>query len=173
MQALSLTGPKLTTRNLVYMAMFMAMQIVLGRLSFGTSFLKFSPAFFATILMAYYLGPWLSGLTAAFTDQLSTIVFNPGANFPPFTLSAVLAAIIYGVFFYNKKVTVWRVVTAVGLVIVVVNIFMNTLWIDMLGTPWQGIIGIRTVKNLAMWPIQAFLSYATLRAVERIKPHLN
>lgn len=36
MQVLSFSSPKLSTRNMVYMAMLMAMQIVLGRFSFGT-----------------------------------------------------------------------------------------------------------------------------------------
>lgn len=57
MQVLSFSSPKLSTRNIVYLAMMMAMQIVLSRFSFGTPWLKISPAFFATILMGYYFGP--------------------------------------------------------------------------------------------------------------------
>ena len=39
MQVLSFSSPKLSTRNMVYMAMLMALQIVLGRFSFGTPWL--------------------------------------------------------------------------------------------------------------------------------------
>lgn len=45
MQVLSFSSPKLSTRNIVYLAMMMAMQIVLSRFSFGTPWLKISPAF--------------------------------------------------------------------------------------------------------------------------------
>ncbi|MDE3283190.1 folate transporter [Lacticaseibacillus casei] len=172
MQVLSFSSPKLSTRNIVYMAMLMAMQIVLGRFSFGTPWLKISPAFFATILMGYYFGPWLAAGAAALNDQLSIMVFNPGANFPGFTFSAAIAAMIYGMFFHGKKVTVMRTLLGVGLVLLISNVILTTLWLNMMGTPWQGIIWPRTIKNVVMLPIQTALSYGTLKAVERIRPHL-
>ncbi|WP_125705267.1 folate family ECF transporter S component [Lacticaseibacillus daqingensis] len=173
MTVLSFTSPKFSSKAIVYMGLLVAMQIVLGRFSFGTSFLQVSPAFFATILMGYYLGPWLGGLTAALADQLGAWLFMPGTNFPGFTLSAALAAILYGMFFHQKTVSVWRTLLAVFLVLLICNVFFTTLWLDMMGTPWQGIIGIRVLKNIVMLPIQTFLAYSTLKAVERIRPRLN
>ena len=147
MQVLSFSSPKLSTRNIVYLAMMMAMQIVLSRFSFGTPWLKISPAFFATILMGYYFGPWMAAAAAALNDQLS-------------------------MFFHGKKVSVIRTLLGVGLVLLISNIILTTLWLNMMGTPWQGIIWPRTIKNVVMLPIQTALSYATLKSVERIRPHL-
>ena len=172
MQVLSFSSPKLSTRNIVYLAMMMAKHIVLSRFSFGTPWLKISPAFFATILMGYYFGPWMAAAAAALNDQLSIMIFNPGANFPGFTLSAAIAAMIYGMFFHGKKVSVIRTLLGVGLVLLISNIILTTLWLNMMGTPWQGIIWPRTIKNVVMLPIQTALSYATLKSVERIRPHL-
>ncbi len=114
----------------------------------------------------------MAAAAAALNDQLSIMIFNPGANFPGFTLSAAIAAMIYGMFFHGKKVSVIRTLLGVGLVLLISNIILTTLWLNMMGTPWQGIIWPRTIKNVVMLPIQTALSYATLKSVERIRPHL-
>jgi len=80
---------------------------------------------------------------------------------------------IYGMFFYRQKVTWWRAIVAVFLVMLISNVILTTLWLDIMGTPWQGIIGLRTIKNLTVFPFQAILTYLTLRQVERLKPQLH
>ena len=104
-------------------------------------------------------------------DQLYTVMMG-GPNFLGFTLSAALGAFIYGMFFYRKQVTLPRAIVAVFLVLAIVNVFMNTVWLNMMGMPWQAYIWIRTIKNLVMWPIQTALVFVTLRGVQRIRPNL-
>lgn len=173
MQTLSFSSPKLSVKNMVYLAMLMAMQLVLARFSVGNSFLRISPSFIATILMGYYLGPWLTAVGAALDDQITVLLIQPGADFFGFTVSAAVGGIIYGMFFHNKKVGVVRTVLAVALVTIIVNIGLNTFWLNMMGTPWQGVIWPRTLKNVITLPIQAALSYIILRAVERVHPRIN
>lgn len=169
---LSFSSPKLTTKTWVSLAMFMAMDLVLRRFSFGTSFVKLGPAFIATILMAYYLGPWIAAIGAALCDQINVLIFSPGVNFLGFTLTAIVAAIIYGLFFSQKPVRLWRVAVAVLAVTLLCNVLMNTLWLQMMGTPWQGIIGVRLIKDAIVYPIQVAVSYAVLKGVARVKPTL-
>ena len=172
MQSLSFASAKLTTKATVSLALFTALSLVLHRFSFGNSFVRIGPAFIATVLAAYYLGPWLAAFGAAIGDQINVLLFSPGINFPGFTLSAVAAAIIYGLLLYKRPVKLWRVALAVALVTLIVNVAMNTFWLNMLGTPWQGVIGVRLIKEAITLPIQIAVSYALLKSVARIHPYL-
>lgn len=173
MQVVSLSSPKLTTRNTVYMAMLMAMQLVLGRFSVGNDWIKVSPAFIATAVLGYYFGPWLAALAGAINDQLAFLLWGTGANFLGFTLSAAVGAMIYGLFFYKQKVTVWRAVLASFFVVLVVNIGLDTGWLVMMGFKLNVIIWPRVIKNLVVWPIQSALVYTILVAVHRVRPRLD
>ena len=97
MQVLSFSSPKLSTRNMVYLAMMMAMQIVLGRFSFGTPWLKISPAFFATILMGYYFGPWMAAGRSSAERSAVDHDLQSGRQLPwVLRISAAIAAMLYG-----------------------------------------------------------------------------
>ncbi len=172
MQTLSFTSAKFTTKTTVSLAMFMALDLILRRFSFGNSFIRIGPAFIATVLAAYYLGPWLTAIGAALCDQLNVLVFNPGLDFPGFTITAIVGAILYGVWLYKKPVRLWRVIVAVGLVTLICNVLLNTVWLNMLGTPWQGVIGVRLLKDAIILPIQVAISYGILKSVARIHPYL-
>ncbi|MFD1485188.1 folate family ECF transporter S component [Lacticaseibacillus baoqingensis] len=169
MQTLSFSSPKLSTKTVVSLALFVALSLVLKRFTFGTNFLQLSPVFIAAILMAYYLGPWVGAVGAIIVDQLNVLVFFPGLDFPGFTVTAALTAVIYGVFLYQKPIKLWRVVAAVLLVTVIGDIVLNTIWIDMMGTPWQGIIWLRLAKSALMLPIQVAVGFAALKAVARTR----
>ncbi|MCI1284320.1 MAG: folate family ECF transporter S component [Lacticaseibacillus songhuajiangensis] len=173
MQVVSLSSPKLTTRNLVYLAMLMAMALVLGRFSVGNDWIKISPAFIATGLMGYYFGPWLAALAAALNDQIAYMLWGSGGNFLGFTLSAAVGALIYGLFFHKKAVTLWRVIVATVLVVGIVNVGLDTLWLVMMGFKLQVIIWPRVIKNLVVLPVQAALLYTVLKAVVRVRPRLE
>ena len=172
MVSLSFSSSKLSVKNTVIMGLLIAMNLILSRFTVGPSFARIGLVFFATILMGYILGPWWAAVAAALADQLGVLI-SGGANFPGFTLSAALAAFIYGMFFYRQKVTWWRAIVAVFLVMLISNVILTTLWLDIMGTPWQGIIVLRTIKNLTVFPFQAILTYLTLREVERLRPQLH
>ena len=121
--------------------------------------------------MGYYFGPWMAAAAAALNDQLSIMIFNPGANFPRFT-SAAIAAMIYGMFFHGKKVSVIRTLLGVGLVLLISNVILTTLWLKHDGHAMARYYWLRTIKTWSCCSIQTALSYATLKSVERIRPHL-
>lgn len=173
MQALSYSSPKLTTRNLVYLALLMAMALILGRFSVGNEWIKVSPAFIATGIMGYYFGPWLAALAAALNDQISFLLWGVGANFIGFTLSAAVGALIYGLFFHEQAVSLGRTIFAVATVVLVVNIGLDTLWIVMMGFKFNIIIWPRVIKNLVVLPVQAALLYTVIKSVVRVRPRLE
>ncbi|KRO18004.1 folate family ECF transporter S component [Lacticaseibacillus saniviri] len=172
MQTLSFSSTKLSVKNTVIMGLLIAMNLILARFTVGPAFVKVSLVFIATIMMGYILGPWWAAVAAALADQLG-ILITGGMNFPGFTLSAAIGAFIYGTFFYKQKVTVGRTFIAVFLVILISNVILTTIWLNMMGTPWQGIIGIRVLKNAIVWPIQSIVAYLVLKQVERMRPQLH
>ena len=83
-------------------------------------------------LVDYLFGPVTGSLFAGVLDIVKYVLKPDGAFFFGFTFNAMLAAFIYGCFYYKKKLTLWRVLLAKLIVILVVNVFLNTLWLDML-----------------------------------------
>lgn len=80
----------------------------------------------------------------------------------------MLAAFIYGCFYYKKKLTLWRVLLAKLIVILVVNVVLNTLWLDMLyGKGFLVLLPARAIKNLIMWPIDSIIFYVFTRLIEQ------
>lgn len=75
---------------------------------------------------------------------------------------------IFGIFLYKKKITFWRLLISEILVKLIVNIGMNTLWLDMLyGKGFLAILPHRIVSNLIQLPIDVIVLFAVLSAVEK------
>jgi len=80
----------------------------------------------------------------------------------------MLAAFIYGCFYYKKKLTLRRVLLAKLIVVLVVNVLLSTLWLDMLyGKGFLVLLPARAVKNLIMWPIDSVIFFALTRLIEQ------
>ncbi|WP_054750552.1 folate family ECF transporter S component [Lacticaseibacillus thailandensis] len=172
MQIFSFRSPRLNTRSMVFLALLMALELVLARFSIGTEFLKVSPAFIATALMGYYFGPWWAAGAAIILDQVGFVLFGSGADFLGYTLSAAVAAAIYGILFHDHSASIWRVVVATVLVIVLVNVVMGTWWLVLMGFDLKVILWPRVIKNLIELPIQAVLIYGVLKGVTAVRPSL-
>ena len=68
------------------------------------------------------------------------------------SLNAMLVAFIYGCFYYKHKLTFHRMLIAKLVVVLIVNVLLNTLRLDMLyGKGFLAILPMRTVKNLITW----------------------
>ena len=119
-------------------------------------------------VVAYLFGPAVGGIFGAALDVIKYLIKPDGAFFPGFTVSAALGGIIYGAFLYKKKVTLARVFASQLLVKVVVNILLNTLWLNMLyGKAFLAILPGRVVSNAVMLPIDTAIMYFMLQAVDR------
>lgn len=162
--------PLLNTRQLVVLALLMALSIVLGRLSFSLPLLQIGFTFIATSLIAKWYGPLWSMLIAAVMDVLKFFLFPTGAGFfLGFTVSAILAALIYANGYYKQEHVSWlRVIITVSLVIVIVNVGLNSLWLNMMYSrihSWQTFVSFimpRLVKNVLFLPVQVAMTYYLL-----------
>ena len=151
-------------------AMFAALAIILNSvasISIGP-YIKIGFSAIPNQLVDYLFGPVTGGLFAGILDIVKYLLKPDGAFFFGFTFNAMLAAFIYGCFYYKKKLTLWRVLLAKLIVILVVNVVLNTLWLDMLyGKGFLVLLPARAIKNLIMWPIDSIIFYVFIRLIEQ------
>lgn len=151
-------------------AMFAALAIILNSvasISIGP-YIKIGFSAIPNQLVDYLFGPVTGGLFAGILDIVKYLLKPDGAFFFGFTFNAMLAAFIYGCFYYKKKLTFWRVLLAKLIVILVVNVVLNTLWLDMLyGKGFLVLLPARAIKNLIMWPIDSIIFYVFTRLIEQ------
>lgn len=81
-----------------------------------------------------------------------------GSFFPGFTLTAFLTGVVYGVFLYNKPKTWPRIIGAVLIVCLVINLGLDTLWLSILmGKGYIALLPTRIMKAVLMIPVQTFI----------------
>lgn len=138
------------------------MQVVLGQLAsiqLGTS-IRVSFGYLAVSATAVLLGPFPAMASAAFADILGYILKPVGEYFPGFTLSAALGGLIYGFAFFERRISIPRVLLAKLAINVLVNLLLNTLWLKLLyGNAFFAILPARALKNLIQYPVDVCLLY--------------
>ncbi len=140
----------------------MAGQIIFDRFfAFETPLLRITFSFIPTVLMAMILGPTLTATGSALSDFFGIMLFpKNGTYFPGFTISALITGYIYGVFFYKKKISWKSTIIARLLITLIVNLFLNTLWLYMLqGKAVIAFLPSRIIKDLLLFPIQVVIIY--------------
>lgn len=158
-------------KNLVLASLLIAVHLLLDLFTIQIlPTLHLSFEFLASSTIGMLFGPSIGALCGALGDIINYILNPKGAFFPGFTISAVVVGIIYGLVFYKKKVTILRCIAAVVLTKLIVDIGLNTVWLAVLyNKAFMVLIGARIVKNLIMIPINVFLMYVVLGAVEKIR----
>ncbi len=151
-------------------AMFAALAMILNSvasISIGP-YIKIGFSGIPNQLVDYLFGPVTGSLFAGILDIVKYMLKPDGAFFFGFTFNAMLAAFIYGCFYYKKKLTIWRVLVAKFVVVMIVNVVLNTLWLDMLyGKGFLVLLPARAVKNLIMWPIDSIIFFVLTRLIEQ------
>ena len=151
-------------------AMFAALALILNSvasINIGP-YIKIGFSAIPNQLVDYLFGPVTGSLSAGILDIVKYVMKPDGAFFFGFTFNAMLAAFIYGCFYYKKKLTLRRVLLAKLIVVLVVNVLLSTLWLDMLyGKGFLVLLPARAVKNLIMWPIDSVIFFALTRLIEQ------
>lgn len=162
---------KIDLQGLVMLGIVIAMKIILGRFSFGPAIVKVGLGFIGSVMLGYLFGPIWGAVGGCISDLVSSALFgNQGGFFIGFTLTAMAGPFIYGLFFYQKPVKIWRIIVATLLVTLIVNIGMNTLWVHFLyGMNLKAALIQRAPKELIVPWIQIFIDYFVLQAISRVK----
>lgn len=151
-----------STKNICYMAVLLAAQIVLSRFcSFSVWNMKIGLAFIPVVICAILFGPWSAAIVSALGDFLGSVLFPIGPYFPGFTVTAFFSGLIWGLL--HKKQTTARIILSVLLNQVLCSLLLNSLWISVLYTsPFVPLLATRAVQCAVMGPAQ-FLIILLLR----------
>lgn len=157
--------------QLAALGLLVAISVILQKISFGSNLMEIGIGFIATVLLGKYFGPVWGGIGAGIADVLNAAIFGVnGGFFIGFTISAITAGVIYGFFFYQQPIQIWRIIVATLLVTVVVNVFMNTLWVSMMyGANFYASLSQRIIKELIVPWIQMIIIWLVLNATKNVK----
>ncbi|CAM3134532.1 ECF transporter S component, folate family [Lactobacillus bombicola] len=158
-------------RDLILLGIIVAMKIILERFTIGTSLAHIGLGFIGSVLLGYMFGPVWGAAGGGIADLVSSALFgNQGGFFIGFTLSAMVGPFIYGLFFYQKPVKIWRIMVAVLLVSIIVNVGMNTLWLHFLyNVDYKAALVQRAPMEIIVPWVQMIVVYFVLMAISRIK----
>ncbi len=158
-----------SVRTVTTLAMFAAIAIVLGAFSIEvSSYVRIGFSSIPNGLAAYLFGPAVGGIFSGVLDILKYLIKPTGAFYPPMTLVTVLAGVLYGIFYYKKKITLPRVLATKFVVMLLCNVILNTMCLaDLYGNGFLALLPARALKNFIMWPIDSVVFWMLAQALER------
>lgn len=158
-------------KALAVTAMLLAIAVVLGFYSLQiTDFIKIGFAFLADEMTGMLFGPVVGGLMGGAADIVKYLVHPTGPFFPGFTISGAASGVIYGMVLYKRPFTIRRTALANALVMIFVNIGLNTYWLTLLyGDAFFAILPARIIKQAVMFPIYVALFYGVSRILGRAR----
>lgn len=156
-----------TTRKIVISALLIAIDVLLTRvLAINTNIMKIGLGFIATAVGSALFGPLWGALIAALGDIVGSLLLPTGAYFPGFTITAAMTGLIYGVAFYNKKITWVRGTIAAAVNVLLVTYICNTALITYIsGTPYAQLLKVRAIQLAVMFPLQAVMLSVVLPVI--------
>ncbi len=155
---------KITTQQITTMSLLIALIVVLSNIfSLETQFLKITLEFIPKVIMGILFGPFWTGIGSVIADVIGNTMFAKAPFFIGFTLNKLIEGLIYGYFFYGKKVT-WKNTCAATLCIVFfINLILTPIWLSIMyqvpltsSTIWIS----RLIKALVTIPIQIVLIFS-------------
>lgn len=158
-----------SVKTLTTAALLMAVSVVLGYFTIEAGpYLKIGFGSIVNQFVYYLFGPVVGVFYGTVLDLVKFVVKPTGPFFPGFTLNAAVAAIIYGTFFYGRRLTFKRVLLVHLLVVIVCNVWLNTLFLSMMsGKAMMVLLPLRLLKNAVMWPVDSILFYAIATKIQQ------
>lgn len=155
--------------------MFGAVAVVLWTFTiFVSNDLRIGVSTIANQFVYYLFGPAVGSAYGAMIDILNFFIRPSGSPFfPAFTLISMLGGILYGFMYYKRPVSLRRVLTANLIVLLICNVWLNTVAIcllngsEMYGPMFFTILPKRLLKNLLMWPFQSLLFFLLAVGLEQ------
>lgn len=158
-------------KNLVTASLLITIKLILDLFTIQiTPVIHLDFEFLATTSICMLFGPIVGAICGGISDIINYLINPKGMFFPGFTVSAMLIGMIYGALLYKRKITITRCILANVLVVIIVDILLNTFWLSLLyGKAFYLLLPARTLKNIIMIPINVSMIYFILKLVNRIK----
>lgn len=159
-------------KTLIVCGLFMALNIILSYFTIKAGpYLEIGLGSITLPVLAALYGPLTACLVGLTQDLLKFIINPSGAYLPLLTILAGMGGLVYGIFFYKRKVTFGNALLAK----LAVNVFVNMIFYSIALAPIMksGIVGIlpaRIIKNVLTWPILAVIIYFLIKTVQRVIP---
>lgn len=156
-------------RTLAICAMMIAVNVILGYYTLDfSSYLRVSFGFITLPIVTMLFGPLVGCVSGILQDLVSFILRPTGGYLFTLTLNVGISGMIYGVMLYKKRITFWRIFITKLIIIVVVNIILNSIGLaPTVGSGLVGILPSRVIKNIILLPIQSVIVYAILKTVDK------
>jgi len=167
---------RITTKQLCFMGLMIAMNFVLGLLNVQiTPQIRISIlAFLPIALVGMLMGPFYAAVAGGLGDVINYLLITHvyGGYFPGYTLSALLSGLCYGLFLYKKKLTWKRATLSLVLPVFFCEMGLNTLWTYVTASwgyfianlPW------RIVTNILEYPLKVACLVGMGKLIARIPP---
>ena len=154
-------------RILVFCGLMIAAAIALGLFSVPLATnLKLSVSFVARALAALVGGPVVGVIYGVAEDVLGWVLHPSGPFFPGYTLNTVLAVVVYALFFYRSRLTVWRIIAAKAIATFPISVGLGCLWSQMMyGKGYIYYLVKSLIKNTLYFPIQVLLLVIVFQAL--------
>lgn len=111
-------------------------------------------------------GPIFSIIYGFLVDILGCIIHPSGPYFPGYTLNSMLAALIFSLFLYRTKITVFKIVISKLTINVIVNIGLGTLWSSIIFNKGYYYFFVKSmVKNILILPIEIILLVGVFKVI--------
>lgn len=183
-------GELRSLRCLVLTALFIAMNITLDLLKLRIDLpgMRIGVGFLTNASIGMLYGPVVCMMMGFCTDILGFLM-NPGTGgggyFPGYTLTAMVAGVIWGLFLYrpdgapDSKTLAGRLsfplrtLAARILITLICNVFLNTLWLSLGNNAFVPMLISRLPTQLAYLPVQYLLLLVVLPFVRRLYQELQ
>lgn len=152
-------------RMLVFAALIVAMRVAVKFFKVPlTAGLNITLDCYVNSLGSLVYGPVMALCVGAISDTIGCIVAPSGPYFLPFILVEMSSSFIFALFFWRKKITVSRILSAKFTVNLICNIMLTSLFVKWSYYFYYGvekaeaynlINGVRIVKNLILFPLES------------------
>ncbi|MBP3868681.1 MAG: folate family ECF transporter S component [Solobacterium sp.] len=154
-------------RYLAIIGLMIALKFILNQIRIPVSDnLNVMFSFVPVAIEAMIVGPGAAMVSAAVTDTLVTMLSSWGPYFPGYLLSRVMGSLIFGLFLYRTRFTLWKTALAKALINYGVNVALGSLWSSILyGKAFLYYAGTSLIKNTILLPFEVLILYALLKAL--------
>ena len=156
-----------SVRYLALMGLFIALKIVVSKLYFPVSEnLKVGFGFILMAIESSILGPVAGMLSGFITDNVGFFLGGGGVYFFGYTLTPMLACLVWSIFLYRQKITVVKVILAKLINSIFVNVLVGSVWSTMLyGKGFLFYATKSLIKNTLLFPIEVIILVIVFNAL--------